>query len=223
MYWRDLVLGSRIYEDHEPADRFYYEYQIEHQAASWISRDGPSEGEVARLVLFLNQWWTHYPSGATSQAALRQAFLEAKAMLTPMLRLSIVDADFEADILPGISLAMATTVVFSYIATCGPRTETTGTSKMLHMLNPRFFVMWDAAIRRGYKVRRATGEEYASNFLPLMQRELQEAITSFAEDNQATPNRPDIQLEALRAPRTLAKMIDEYNYMKYTKMHPQLR
>ena len=138
-----------------------------------------------------------------------------------MASLNIVDADFDSQVMPGLTLGKASEEIFFYIATAGKRTEVTGAAKILHVLNPHFFVMWDDAIRKGYAIN-ATKEEYGYRFLPLMQRELRGAIGSFVADNQSAPAEAVAKLEALRPPRTLAKMIDEYSYMKFTVRLPEL-
>jgi hypothetical protein len=221
MHWRDLVVGSQLFEKQEPLDRFYWDYRKAHSPESWLSKTGPSSEEVSRLILFINQWSTHYTNSDESREALRVAMTEVRPLVKAMAALNIVDADFDSEILPGLSLAKACEELFFYIATAGKRNEVTGATKMLHMLNPHFFVMWDDAIRKGYAIN-ATKEEYGYRFLPLMQRELRGAIGSFIAENQAAPARAVAELEALRAPRTLAKMIDEYSYMKFTVRLPEL-
>lgn len=71
----------------------------------------------------------------------------------------------------------------------------TGASKLMHLTVPNVFVMWDAYIRKAYGLKKGDGVDYF-NFLKKMQWE-------FGDINKEKD-------------QTLAKCIDEYNYVKYT-------
>jgi len=71
----------------------------------------------------------------------------------------------------------------------------TGTSKLMHLTIPEVFVMWDGYIRKKYGFKKGDSEDYF-NFLKLMQNEFSEFC--------------------VKEKRTLAKCIDEYNYVKFT-------
>jgi len=71
----------------------------------------------------------------------------------------------------------------------------TGASKLMHLTIPEVFVMWDAYIRKAWGLRYGKSDDYF-NFLKKMQEEF--------KDFKKSKN------------RTLAKLIDEYNYVKYT-------
>lgn len=71
----------------------------------------------------------------------------------------------------------------------------TGASKLMHLTIPEVFVMWDAYIRKAYGFKKGNSEDYF-NFLMKMQEEFK-GIKKTKK-------------------KTLAKMIDEYNYVKFT-------
>ncbi len=96
----------------------------------------------------------------------------------------------------------------------GKRNEATGASKILHMIYPELFVMWDGAIRDGY----GFGGEYEGvqyeDFLRRMQRVANYAINQVEEECDVS--REDA-IESLKCDgHTLAKALDEYNYVKFT-------
>ncbi len=105
--------------------------------------------------------------------------------------------------------------MFETIASSGSRYESTGTSKILHLLYPPLFVMWDSAIRGGYAVNGRSGD-YAERFLPRIQREGREAVDSYIAERKAGPSTAVRELEKLCGGRTFTKLIDEYNYCKFT-------
>ena len=72
----------------------------------------------------------------------------------------------------------------------------TGTAKLLHLKNPNLFVMWDSYIKRKYDFSRGSADDYV-DFL----KKMQEMFGHIVWHNEE---------------RTLAKAIDEYNYLTIT-------
>ena len=92
----------------------------------------------------------------------------------------------------------------------------TAKSKILHLLNPKVFVMWDEAIRKKYKVK-GTATGYLK-FLRRMKKELEEALgekRKWDEEKIVKEICKNLSTEELRKEctrKTLAKLIDEYNW-----------
>ena len=92
----------------------------------------------------------------------------------------------------------------------------TSTPKILHLLNPEMFVMWDEDIRKNYKEKNGrigdTPEGYLE-FLNEAQNELMETL----EDRRRITARglDEIEREIRRKykNKTLARIIDEYNWI----------
>ena len=72
----------------------------------------------------------------------------------------------------------------------------TGASKLMHLKNPKLFIMWDGYIKKHYGFRKGVANDYI-NFLKKMQKMFK-----------------DIKWE--EEDKTLAKAIDEYNYVAIT-------
>ena len=89
----------------------------------------------------------------------------------------------------------------------------TGSSKALHILNPRFFMMWDDAIRRGYGC--CENEEGYFDFLLRSQREIQEVISTYTNDYPANGEISQ-RIYAGRV-KSILKLLDEYNFAKYRR------
>jgi hypothetical protein len=89
------------------------------------------------------------------------------------------------------------------------RKNYTGASKALHIINPRFFIMWDEAIRDRYGCRE--NEEGYFNFLLRCQKEIEEIISTYERDYQEIAERI---YEG--PPKSIVKLLDEYNIAKYT-------
>jgi hypothetical protein len=89
----------------------------------------------------------------------------------------------------------------------------TGASKALHILNPRFFMMWDESIRYGYGC--CEDEEGYFNFLFRSQKEIKEMIRTYNRDYPMTHNISKRIYEG--PPVSVLKLLDEYNIAKYTE------
>ena len=120
----------------------------------------------------------------------------------------------------GESIAVIVCSSFKRIANCGPpnrrnnrpNNETTAASKILHIINPELFVPWDGAITRGYGGynRRL----FYTDFLRRMQMLANYAIEQVKRECDVSR---DVAIERLQCDgHTLAKTLDEYNYVKFT-------
>jgi len=95
----------------------------------------------------------------------------------------------------------------------------TAISKILHLLNPELFVMWDDDIRKKYKVAGSVAGYL--EFLKLVKREVEEAIEEEARKRGCGKKEiaericrelPSNKLGSKYNEKTLAKLIDEYNW-----------
>ena len=84
----------------------------------------------------------------------------------------------------------------------------TGASKVMHLRNPKVFLMWDTKIRgsEGYRIKGKDGNAYV-DFLKMAQRLFSKIF----------PDIDKILLKDKHKNKTITKAIDEYNYVKITK------
>ncbi len=77
-------------------------------------------------------------------------------------------------------------------------------AKALHLLAPDFFPLWDDKIARAYQCKYSSSSQPAKKYLKFMDeiRQIAQALQSFKPRETG---------------KTLLKLIDEYNYAKYTK------
>ena len=97
----------------------------------------------------------------------------------------------------------------------------TAISKILHLLNPELFVMWDDDIRKKYKV--AGNAAGYLEFLKIVKKEIEEAIEEEATRRGCSKKEiadrickelPSNKLGPEYSRKTLAKLIDEYNWWR---------
>jgi hypothetical protein len=101
------------------------------------------------------------------------------------------------------------------------RNTYTGASKILHVMVPNLFVMWDDAIRWAYACRSQDaehGEDYFT-FLKRTQSELREAVRSYGIQHSCSDEEAMKKIsEELFEPGydSFSRLIDCYNYQKFT-------
>ncbi len=88
--------------------------------------------------------------------------------------------------------------------------EDVGASKILHIIYPQLFVMWDRAIRSAY-----CWPEY-SEHLRKMHRLAKSAVNQVQQECDVS-REEDAIVYLSGCNHSLAKALDEYNFMKYTK------
>jgi hypothetical protein len=95
----------------------------------------------------------------------------------------------------------------SFLSKRGKRKEVgpTATSKVLHLACPDLFVMWDSAIREGYKKYDGNGVDYFE-FLC--------AMKEIAETDALKSTIMDLQR---KYSERVTRLLDQYNWMEYSK------
>jgi hypothetical protein len=190
-------------------------------------KDGPwsverleqlSAEDVDGLVLLVNRWRTRYPSSTESRAALLGGLCSVVPQLQSLVGVTLLDADFEGP------SGDATDAAFSAIVAANPRKGLTAASKFLHVVNPELFVMWDAFIRPGWGITSAPAElnppvsAYARVYLPRMQMLARRVLREYAERHGVSV--ADAQAGLCPPGCTLAKLVDEYGYARFTLRDP---
>jgi hypothetical protein len=212
MLYHAIRLGSEIFHEREPLGDFYDRYMRSKDHNRWQNIEQLTELDAATLIRFVNQWRTHYQS---TPAQLLSAFRQTSGLVTALGGMDFLETDLATPMLPsGATVADLVAVIFNTLASCGIRFESTGTSKILHTVNPQFFVMWDDRIRSSYGIVNPDGAAYAL-FLARIQRLSQGAIREFIAAEGISR---DEAISGLRQcpPHTLTKVLDEYNYAKFT-------
>lgn len=161
------------------------------------------------LIDYNKVWYTFNEDGkqafenlSSHAKSLYCVLKRVEGFLKTFQNLALEDADLKDE-----RLVKAVDVVFNEVTkVCGR----TGASKVLHLLAPSFFVMWDEKIRDFYNVA-----SYI-DFLRRMKDELNEALTLYCQDFKVDRNRAKEDIKARCGGKPLTKIIDEYNFLKIT-------
>jgi len=167
---------------------------------------------------FLNKWRSRFPKNDESAAAIRSALEKRTPLLTKLEDLSIESADFCLAItVDGSDVPVSDVIdnIFEGLA-WAHGFRTTVAAKIMGVLNPRLFVMWDDSIALHYACS-FSGKGYM-DFLRKMQILARSCLSDFArrfaEKDLATHVS---QRLGYNPPLTLAKFLDEYNWITITK------
>ena len=92
----------------------------------------------------------------------------------------------------------------------------TGASKVLHLLYPNIFVMWDDGIRTAYNIQTPNPDNYV-NFLVKIQEIIKRLISEYASKHGVNESNARQKLIEIFDGYSITKVVDEYNFLKFTK------
>ncbi len=220
-HYTDLIKAHRILMDEEGRFKFYEAYMEARDPNAWLKSPEAPLKEALLLFGWVHSWDPNFEGDLVQ-------FLRIYEEIFPLMKNiehdTIVKVDFTRDIKDSIS------VIFDRVAKCcrTPRFESTDASKLLHGILPELFVMWDAAIKKGMKrqgvisshreqARDYDGRCYAFEFLPKMQEWATKFLDSYVSEKGGDHESACRELRLIADDYTLAKLIDELNYARFTK------
>jgi hypothetical protein len=167
--------------------------------------------EIRRLLEFIPKWDFHFKM--KNPSAFFAVYKEILPTITELKNERLEDSDLNTNMITEIS------EIFDRIAPCsGEAYESTDCSKILHTILPHLIVMWDRKIRQGIlgDENKNRGAVYALEFLPQMQIELREAITTCMNEKALRREEAIRHIYERCGYESLPKLIDEHNYAIYT-------
>ena len=222
MLYEDIQKRSSAYHSHSKGIRYNREYDSYFNPIDKSIKLNGFEKidmtEVDRLIRFLDGFQAFGPlnRGKIQQDILKSALEDVLPTLSELQKLTILD-DFEHH-KETIRNSFDRLTKFPYV----PRSESwappdysVAASKILHTVNPEFFVMWDSAIQHDFMsiIKSHNGRGYAYKFLPEMQRRANEVLCDVMRNENLTDRDRAIRfLKSEGCGHSLAKVLDEYNF-----------
>lgn len=209
MHYRCLYVAHRAFYWAEPRAHYYDEYMRHKDWEEWV--DSVPLDEIKKLFDFIRRWDYHFQG---DQKRFQESYVEIFPIIKELEHMRLEDIDFEDR-----ELRDKIEEIFDKVANCSWRYESTDASKILHTILPKLLVMWDRKIRKGIlgSVNRNWGAVYAIEFLPKMQGELIQAIRTCMEKNDLSNKEAAQHISHQCDDKTLPKLIDECNYMTFTR------
>ena len=233
MLYEAIQLGCEIYHESETAyDGAYRRYRAHRNGEASAKWDNPillDYGEAERVIAFANEWKSRMPSFPENVQRVLVGLKSAVPNLNMLQNATLLDVQFELIISNGMTVSELIANSFDAVAGASRRRDGTavyvsvGTSKMLNAaVNPCLFVMWDGAIQSGYGVY-GTGTQY-SKFLMEMQKLARFSVAEAMNVEDMSYDEAIMSFtDRCRNRNSLAKILDEFNYSKFTLRDPRIR
>jgi hypothetical protein len=224
--WAGFIYGSLGGDRH---------YQLLMQNNDFLSslRSNPNSVTDADVQLYLlkgylNAWKTRVRNTPQSASAIKASISNMVPWLSALSGLSIKTANFQTVLTVNgqhLSVADAVEACYRIFRATGHKIGATATGKVLHVLNPELFVMWDNPILTHFFVKSGITDspEGYRKFLQQMNREAANVCSSFAAAVLNPPpdpgDDPDTYLSRqmnYTPPKTMAKYLDEYYWVTVT-------
>lgn len=225
MHYKDLLKATELFMEYPIS--YDYSYRRALLGVDWRHFDRLSKDEIIdKAIKFLNEWSCRLPSAYYNVIAdgMKKAFNQVNPLITMVENETLEDIDFRAPRNIGNEKLDHFEILHSIFAEfcgVGHKFRWVAASKTLHQMLPKLFVMWDNPIceKLGFSLNTRS---YVHDFLPLMQKEANEAIETCMKDQGCAR---DVAIhfiiekcsEICGYDKTLTKLVDEYNWMKYTK------
>jgi len=180
---------------------------------------------------FLNRWKCRVWNRPETARAIVRTLERLRFHLDALKDLEITTVGFDEAIAVDNDSTRVSEIIehcYNTVASIGFNFGPTASSKLLHILQPGLFVMWDKDIVERFKGKNEnvsnSGKGYRA-FLELMQQTGKEVSRSFyASDLNPLPKPDDDPVRYLSVqlgydpPKTMAKYLDEYNWVTITNM-----
>ena len=214
MHFEKLIRADRLFYEGEQRAFNYDGYLSQKDWDCWF-KPNLAPFEIKKLFNFIKSWDRFFRG---DPELFKETYPQILEIIEKLKKEKIENSKFTEDMKKDVR------DVFDLVANCAKdnRYESTDASKILHTILPDFFVMWDKEIKDNLVGGGGNGAVYAFRFLPQMQSEINEAITKCMEERFMKREDAIDFIRTKTNNKTLAKLIDEYNYMKYTKKHPEL-
>jgi len=188
-----------------------------------------TEQILDNIIRFLNAWHCRIERADAAGQAILDVLIQTHPYLQALGDFDLRTVDFGANVIVEerpISISQACKKFYDDLRSIGHRFGATATSKLLHLLQPNLFVMWDSKILAHYRGNNPNimddGNGYCA-FLYSMQDMAINIHEAFNHQNEGQGDDPAIFLSQqlhYHQPQTLAKFIDEYNWVTISKGIP---
>jgi len=175
MHYRDLEITHKAYYEIEPMGELYDDYMRQKDVRQWT--ETVSNGEAKKLLRFIRSWDPFFVGNP-------ETFQRLYSEISPHIQL-LKNESIDNINLDNKQYEKSIIHIFDKTAkNLSDKHQSTDASKALHTILPKLMVMWDRKIRAGIlkNVNKDYGTAYVWEFLPKMQKEAKEAVSSCMEE-----------------------------------------
>jgi len=217
-----LFEASKSFEG-DPEARNYDWIQAR-RFVDWKNLHNLPTREIKRRVIgFLNKWHCRLPVTDELAENIKEAYRESMPFLKALENEALEDFEFLKKIdIDGKEYINKEVLhqVFTNFCQVGYKFRGVAASKVLSLINPHLFVMWDTSICEAYGIRDPSNphvrdKQYVPVFIPLMKQKANSVIDSYMKDNKCSRREAVEAINNFREQKPLAKLLDEYNWAKH--------
>ena len=222
--YRELFDANEVFEEDPGA---YNETWISaRRFVDWKDLHNLPTKEVKRRVIgFLNDWHCHLPAIDELAERIKETYQQAIPFLEALEDETLEDFQFEKrKEVDGKDYSNREILlkVFSSFCKIGYKFRGVAASKLLSLINPSLFVMWDTPICGAYGIRSPSepylrDKRYVPEFFPLMKQKANGVIDSYIKEKKCSRSEAIKAINSFRKWRPLAKLLDEYNWVTYSQ------
>jgi len=214
LHWRKLIeAGSRFDKICQEELPVLDAYDV---TMSKLDRSRlPEAEEVMKIYDFMNKWFSRVPF--TKRERFCSRYQSIWNMLSPLAEFSLENTPLDQVVNVGDEKLQLSRIIHFCFDALSDVIGSTPTSKALHMSAPSMLMMWDTPIREEI-AQGITGYDYAYVFLPRTKEQIEEVIASYTVENSCNRETAINEIKRHRKKNyTLAKMVDEYNWVTITR------
>lgn len=201
-------------------DKLYFETISKKEV--WNNLNKVTEKEAEIMLTFLNKWKCRIPNTSETILQIKAALVNNNKIFEGLKDKKLKDIDFDAEIKVDMRIDKLKEIIIELFDSIsnrnvGKRTlGATATSKMMHIINPELFVMWDDSIRFNYGFAE-NGQGYFK-FLKDMQELRKELLKDYSKVSNVDIGKAEESIckQCHNDDRVFEKIIDEFNYTKFT-------
>lgn len=187
----------------------------------------PIKEIIERVIRFLDSWgcylYAERENWPRMAEKIKEAYRKSIPFLDALQRETLEDLDFDKrKNLEGKEYTNKEILqeVFMNFSQVGYKFRGVAASKVLSLINPSLFMIWDQSICRQYGIKNPTepflrDRQYAAEFLPIMKQKANDVIESYMREKRCSRKDAIEAINSFRKDRPLAKLLDEYNWITY--------
>jgi len=222
--YQELFEAAEIFE--EDPDVRSDDWVLARRFVDWKNLHHLPTKEIEfRVIGFLNKWHCRLPATDKLAERIKDIYRQNIPFLKALENENLEDFEFEkTKEVDGKTYSNREILleVFGSFCKIGYNLRGVAASKLLSLINPHLFVMWDTSICEAYGIKAPSDpyvrdKQYVPVFFPLMKRKANSVIASYMKDKNCSRRAAVQSINSFREWRPLAKLLDEHNWMKYFK------
>jgi hypothetical protein len=224
--FQDVFDAAEIFEE-DPRARSN-DWLLARRFVDWKNLHNLSTTEIIeRVIKFLDSWGCYLYTERENWPRMAEKIKEAYKKSIPFLNalqdetLEDLDLDRKRNV-EGKEYTNKEILneVFLNLSRVGYKFRGVAASKVLSLINPKLFMIWDQSICKSYGIRAHSephlrDRQYASEFLPIMRQKANDVIESCMIERRCSRKDAIEAINSFRKDRPLAKLLDEYNWITY--------